>query len=219
MQNENFAFKKNRVPKIDPNRYEQKLAYGHQRVLKHLRLQRKIDDLTCLPLRIRLSEFRLSKSQRRVHKKNSGLRVSIEPMEVTEAEADLFAKHYTRLSYEPSKMGEWLPFSNEFSSTEIHKFLIFDEDKLVAASYLDILVHSTNSICGIYEPGLEKRSLGIFTILKEIEYSISIGKEFYYIGYSCEEKSMFDYKKRFHGLERYDWNGNWVPFPRLLGDL
>lgn len=218
MQNENFVFEKNLVPKLDPIKYEHKLASGYQRVQKHLKLQHRLFGQRCLALRIRLSNFRLSKSQRRILRLNDDLRICIEPLEVTEPEADLFVRHYTQKSYKPSKIGDWLPFSNEFSATEIHKFLIFKDNDLIAASYLDILIKSTNSICAIFEPEEEGRSLGILTILKEIDYSISTGKKFYYIGYACEGSSLFDYKKRFHGLERYDGNGIWIPYPRLVGD-
>jgi hypothetical protein len=31
----------------------------------------------------------------------------------------------------------------------------------------------------------------------------------YYHGYGTEEPSHYDYKKRFAGLEFYDWKGNW----------
>ena len=47
-------------------------------------------------------------------------------------------------------------------------------------------------------------------MLKEIEFAIENGKEFYYQGYAYEGESFYDYKKRFRGTEFFGWDGNWV---------
>ena len=62
----------------------------------------------------------------------------------------------------------------------------------------------------MFDPELSDRGLGIFTMLKEIEFAIADGKEFYYQGYSYEGESFYDYKKRFRGTEWYDWKGSWT---------
>ena len=67
----------------------------------------------------------------------------------------------------------------------------------------------------MFDPELTRRSLGIFTMLKVIEFAMQNGKELYYQGYSYEGESFYDYKKRFHGTESYDWRGNWRTFGRL----
>ncbi|HNM06329.1 MAG TPA: hypothetical protein PKK05_25645, partial [Leptospiraceae bacterium] len=59
---------------------------------------------------------------------------------------------------------------------------------------------------------LSKRSLGIYTMLLEIEYSIQMKKDYYYPGYAYVETSFYDYKKNFNGLEYLDWNKGWKPF-------
>jgi arginine-tRNA-protein transferase len=64
----------------------------------------------------------------------------------------------------------------------------------------------------MFEPDAAHRRLGIFTLLKEIEYAIETGKEFYYLGYAYEGRSFYDYKKRFRGSEAFDWAGNWKTF-------
>ena len=69
-----------------------------------------------------------------------------------------------------------------------------------------------SSIYGIFDPDETTASLGIFTMLKEIEYTVNHGKTHYYHGYAYEGSSFYDYKKRFSALEMYDWNGRWLPF-------
>ena len=56
---------------------------------------------------------------------------------------------------------------------------------------------------------MAERGLGTFTMLKEIEWSIATGREFYYQGYVYEGESFYDYKKRFRGTEAFDWGSDW----------
>ncbi len=63
-----------------------------------------------------------------------------------------------------------------------------------------------------FDPDLGDRGLGTLTMLKEIEYSIGTGREYYYPGSAYEGPSFYDYKKRFAALECFDWRGNWVNY-------
>ena len=49
-------------------------------------------------------------------------------------------------------------------------------------------------------------------MLKEIEYALSTNRDYYYEGYAYEGESFYDYKKRFSGLECFDWSGHWEEF-------
>lgn len=53
-------------------------------------------------------------------------------------------------------------------------------------------------------------SLGIYTMLLEIEYSKAKGHDHYYHGYCYDIKSFYDYKKKFPATEWFDWQGNWM---------
>ena len=46
------------------------------------------------------------------------------------------------------------------------------------------------------------------------EYARRQGYELYYPGYTLENPSPMDYKKRLHGLEFYEWNQAWLPYER-----
>jgi arginine-tRNA-protein transferase len=88
---------------------------------------------------------------------------------------------------------------------------VYEGEQLLAVSYFDVGETTTSGIYAIFEPSESSRSLGIFTMLKEIEFSIENGKEFYYQGYAYEGESFYDYKKRFSGTEVFDWCGSWEP--------
>ncbi len=69
-----------------------------------------------------------------------------------------------------------------------------------------------SSIYAMFEPTETSRSLGIFTMLLEIDFALKRSKKFYYQGYAYEGNSFYDYKKHFRALEKFDWNGNWESF-------
>jgi arginine-tRNA-protein transferase len=87
---------------------------------------------------------------------------------------------------------------------------VFDGSELVALSYLDLGERATSSVYGMFEPAHSRRSLGIYTMLLEIEFSRRRGCAFYYPGYATREPSAYDYKKQFQGLEVLNWEtGAW----------
>lgn len=168
-----------------------------------------------IPLRIRLSEFKLSKSQHRVMHQNRDLAVRIERVAITAEVQDLFHRHKQRFKqHPPDSIYSFVSADSETEPSTTFQQSVRLDGRLLAAGFIDIGGNSLSAIYTSFEPGEPRRSLGIFTILKEIEYAMSHGKEFYYQGYCYSGRSFYDYKKLFHGTEGFDWNGNWMAVPR-----
>ncbi len=165
-----------------------------------------------IPLRILLLNYKLSKNQRRVMRINADLEIRIQqdkslPMD----EVELFHRHMARFGQNAPR-NVYLPSNSPL----FRKLRIFEGDRLIAASYFELGGTSSYGYYAIFDPEMEWRSLGIFTMLSEIGIAVAHGKEFYYLGYAYKEPTLYDYKKRFHGLEAYDWkNGEWKPFTRV----
>lgn len=165
-----------------------------------------------LPLRIRLANFKLSKNQRRILKKNLDLDVQIQPILITDETHELFEKHKSRFkSGVPNSIYNFLSVDAANEPTDGIEIDVRRQGKLLASSFFDVGYKSLSSIYCIFDPDETSRSLGIFTMLKEIEYAIGNGKEFLYHGYAYEGESFYDYKKRFSGLEHFDWKESWSP--------
>ena len=166
-----------------------------------------------IPLRIRVADFTLSKSQRRISRRNADLNVKIQPIEITDENEALFDRHKRRFkSGVPDSIYDFVSTDAANGPTEGLEVSVRDGDKLVAASFFDVGETSISSIYGIFDPNATSRSLGIFTMLKEIEYARDSGKTLYYHGYAYEGESFYDYKKRFSAIETFDWNESWQPF-------
>lgn len=166
-----------------------------------------------LPLRVRLADFSLSKSQRRIMRRNEDLDVDIQPIDLTDETESLFERHKQRFkSGVPHSIYDFLSTEPATVPCTAMGVNVYRDGILLAASFIDIGETSISSIYGIFDPDETARGLGILTMLKEIEFARDRGKEFYYHGYAYEGESFYDYKKRFSALEEFDWDRNWVHF-------
>jgi leucyl-tRNA---protein transferase len=160
-----------------------------------------------IPLRVRLGDFAVSKSQRRVLRQNEGASVEIAPLEITDESIALFERHKCRFkSGVPHSIYDFLSHTMPCDASALN---VRVGGQLAAVSYFDVGDGTVSAIYGMFDPEFSVRSLGIFTMLKEIEFALENNKEFYYQGYSYEGESFYDYKKRFRGTECYDWKGSW----------
>lgn len=165
------------------------------------------------PLRVRLPDFKLSKSQRRVLKKNEDLLVAVRPIRITRESEELFHRHKQRFeSGTPASIYDFLSEEPATVPSDASEVAVYMKNRLVAVSYFDEGEKATSGIYASFDPELSDRGLGTFTMLKEIEYSISTGREYYYPGFAYEGPSFYDYKKRFSALETFDWRGNWTDY-------
>lgn len=168
---------------------------------------------TVIPLRIRLKNFAFSKSQRRVLKKNRDLRIVIRPAEIDEEKEKLFDRHKVRFREgSPSSLYDFLSFAPARVPCEAREISVYQDERLLAASFFDVGTESVSGIYAIHEPTEAARGLGIYTMLREITFALETGRKFYYQGYAYDGNSFYDYKKRFRALEKYGWNEEWTTF-------
>lgn len=168
---------------------------------------------TITPLRLDLAAFQPSKSQRRVLRRNADLRHEFRPARLTDEARALFHRHKARFtSNVPEELDNFLspdPASIPCTCLECR---VYEGNTLLALSFLDVGQQATSAVYGMFEPAHAWRSLGILTMLLEMEHSRALGCRYYYPGYATHEPSAYDYKKQFHSLETLDWlTGEWRP--------
>ena len=166
-----------------------------------------------LPLRINLASFTLSKSQKKTVRKNSDTTVIIRDCFIDEEKEKLFTIHAERFTEnKPESLFNFLsPEDTATKPCELKEICVFVRDSLAAVSFLDLGEKASSSVYAMFHPDYAKRRLGIYTLLLEIQYSIDRGMDYLYTGYAYRESSFYDYKKKFHPMEYFDWNGNWLP--------
>ncbi|PWJ44077.1 GNAT family N-acetyltransferase [Sediminitomix flava] len=164
-----------------------------------------------VPLRVDLDDYQFSKGQRKLLQKNNRkFRTVIRPFSLSAEKEELYQMHKNRFD-EASP-----PTLYRYFFDEVHKavfdtweFCVYDGDKLIAASFVDLGKESICSILAVFHPDYGQYSLGMYTIFLELQYAESKGLKFYYPGYIFDQPSIFDYKKRLKNLYFYDWRGGW----------
>jgi arginine-tRNA-protein transferase len=173
---------------------------------------------TVQPLRIVLDRFSPTKSQRRILRRNGDVACEISHTALQPEHHRLFAAHVARFRFNiPPDLESFLGSDPELAPCANLTFSVRLGGRLVAASFLDLGQAAVSSVYAIFDPAESRRSLGIFTMLKEIEYGRERGCRFYYPGYACHESSPYDYKKQFAATEWYDWREGWHPLTRRGG--
>jgi leucyl-tRNA---protein transferase len=168
-----------------------------------------------LPLRVELSRFIPSRSQMRILRRNSDVQVVKRDAIVDSGKEALFHRHKTRFKGNlPDSLFDFLSHRPASVPCPNQEICVYRDGLLIAASFLDIGESATSAVYAAFEPEEHRRSLGIFTMLRAIEYSRTLGAKYYYPGYAYLEPSMYDYKKNFTGLEFLDWDSGWKPYSR-----
>ncbi len=179
------------------------------------------DVASIINIRINLRYYESPKSFRKILRKNKQqFRVEIvSPNDnyYQEGEENLYQLHKERFH------GFVFPTLNEFfyntsvywSIFDTKQVKVYDEEKLIATSFFDCGKNSLASIMGIFDPNYSKYSLGIYTMLEEIEYMKRTNRQFYYPGYILDIPSMLDYKLRFLNIEFYDWESKWLSVSKM----
>ncbi|HEY8900263.1 MAG TPA: hypothetical protein VIM61_07615 [Chthoniobacterales bacterium] len=166
-------------------------------------------------LRLRLDDFCATKSQRRILRRNADLTSRIVPSAHSEEYDRLFDIHRVRFSDNvPASLRDFLSDRPDLVPCCNYALEMRLGDALVAVSFFDVSAESTSSVYAMFDPAHGGRSLGNLTLLLEIEQARRLGKRFHYLGYAYTVPSTYDYKKRFRGVEGYDWGRCWTPLPK-----
>jgi arginine-tRNA-protein transferase len=175
----------------------------------------------CEPVRIDVDEFRASRSQRRAWKRNEGqVRVEMGPPALSRRRVMLWNRHrrvrglltsYSRK--DPLGYHEWL-VETCAPTVEVR---YFEEDRMVGVSLLDLGRVSANSAYHYFDPGVARRSLGVYSVLKEIELCRSLGIRYYYLGLWAADSEPLVYKASYYPHERFV-RGQWQRFEDRRSD-
>jgi len=166
------------------------------------------------PTRYRLADFELSKSQRRVLRRNEDLGRVIRPMRQTPKKDKLNVKfEQYRFGYSTTRPLSLLYGNTKYYPSKVMETCVFQGDNLLACSVFQVGERSAFGDMAMYRLEYESRSLGILTVLLEMQYAKQLGKEYYYLANYSKCNPLFQYKTRFGALELYDWdNEAWVDF-------
>jgi arginyl-tRNA--protein-N-Asp/Glu arginylyltransferase len=100
----------------------------------------------------------------------------------------------------PPNEKQFVSFLNsEWDMTEYLEFWL--ENQLIGVAVSDRLDNGLGAVYTFYDPNMERRSLGTFAILWQIQYAIDESLNFLYLGYWIKQSKKMNYKIQFRPLQ------------------
>ena len=155
----------------------------------------------CIPIRTHVKRFRPSRSQRRVQRKNADLHVSIHD---PAADEDLFAlyveyqrtRHHDRQPEDTARQAFVRFLCNAPVPSLVMRYRLGRQ--LIGAGWVDVLPRGLSSVYYVFDPNYAARSLGVFSVLREIELAAQLNKEWLYLGFFVPGCPSMSYKANYH---------------------
>ena len=197
---------------VDQSVYSQLSGMGFRRSGRYVYTPRCETCNACISVRIHSGGLKLNRQQRRCKKKNTDLTTAIRK------DID-FSEHYPLYESYISKRhhdGDMFPPTQEqysdfigalWDTSRVVEYRL--EDKLIAASVIDILDDGLSAIYTYYSIEYANRSLGTFAILTAAEIAADWGLPYVYLGYWIQECQKMAYKTAFRPIEMFT-KGRWT---------
>ncbi len=167
----------------------------------------------CMSARIRVADFKLSRSQKRTLKRNSHLKRRATSPWATEDQFNLFRSYLDGRHarggmadmdmFEFAAMVEETPIRSRVIEYTDTTDILEGKQPLVAACLTDILEDGLSMVYSFFAPELERNSPGTFLILDHIAIAQELGLPYVYLGYWVPGSPKMAYKANFAGLEVY----------------
>lgn len=172
----------------------------------------------CRSVRIRVNEFKPSRSQRRVRNRNRDLRRIVKQPVADREQYALFRK-YLCARHENGQMCDfdYGSYTGMIEESPVDSCLVLyvreDTDgsqgsTLVAAALTDMLEDGLSMVYSFFDPDIIRNSIGTHIILDHVQLAAELGLDHVYLGYWVPGSDKMDYKARFSPLEFHD-RGTW----------
>ncbi len=178
----------------------------------------------CKSLRIDVENFTPSKSQRRAKKRNAPTKIILQKPTITQTHIDLYNRYHLHKSQKDGWSHRSITQREYFENfvDGAHDFgkevLYFHENKLIGVDLIDIVDDGISAIYFYYDPEFAKLSLGVFSLMYQIELARILELKWIYLGYWVDGCKAFAYKPKFKpsqlldGFPRLDDVPNWREF-------
>ena len=167
----------------------------------------------CVPLRVKVREFRPDKSQKRVARLNRDLECRVLPATFEAEHFQLYGRYLAARHPGGGMDGSDEMGYNQFLLSTWGRSCMLEfrlGSRLAAVAVTDELPNALSAVYTFYEPEMAARSLGTFAILTQIEEARRRGLEWLYLGYWIAESRKMAYKERFRPYETLG-AGRWKP--------
>ncbi len=197
---------------VDQTLYSNLSVLGFRRSGNHLYRPHCSNCDACIPARIPVQDFAPNRGQRRALRRNADLEVEVTGDIRDQSAFDLYrryieCRHADGDMYPPDREQYQSFLDNAWECTRYYRF--YDAGKLIAIAVVDELLDGLSAIYTFFEQGEEKRSLGSYAILWQVEKARQMGLDYVYLGYWIRDCRKMAYKTDYRPLELYV-NSRWT---------
>jgi arginine-tRNA-protein transferase len=189
---------------VDTLLYSELSELGFRRSGQHYYRPHCASCQACTPLRVPTATFKASRSQKRVLKKNAGIKCQVLPADFHEDHYLLYEKYILQRHadgdmYPPSREQYRSFLVNGHTGTQ---FIEFSENgHLLSIAVCDQLVDGLSAIYTFFDPDYDHRSLGTYAVLWQIQEATRRNLEYLYLGYFIKECKKMAYKNQYSPFE------------------
>lgn len=159
----------------------------------------------CVPIRIPVERFHAGRTQRKCLAANADIEGFEVPAHATTEQFSLFQRYQHARHGEGDMAGmTFYDYRAMVEDTPIDTFVAEfrdPDDRLVGACLTDRLGDGLSAVYSFFEPELDRRSLGTFSVLWLIERARMLGLPYIYLGYWVPDSRKMAYKARFRPSE------------------
>lgn len=162
-------------------------------------------------IRLPLTGFEFKKKHTKLMRQNERhLRVVVGHARIDQAREDLYSLQKIKFKgFVHESLEEVLYHGMITAVFDTREVAVYDGDELIAVSFFDVGENSIASLLCLYHPGYKKETLGIYTMLHEVQWAVEMGKKWYYPGYILDRPSSFDYKLSLGEVQWFNDNKRW----------
>ncbi len=196
---------------LDGAFYEALLARGFRRSGRIVFRPRCRGCHECRQLRVLVDEFTPSRSMRRVLRRNADVRVDVAESMAT-AEKFAIYQRYLDGQHDNTMSRSYDAFHDFLydSPMETFEFQYHLGERLIGVSVVDKCPGGLSSVYMYFDPDHRERSLGTFSVEKEIRYCQEEGLSYYYLGFYVAQGKTMAYKARFRPNQILAGVDHWV---------
>jgi arginine-tRNA-protein transferase len=185
---------------IEPAFLDGLLEMGWYRMSQHVFTTRFVHlsptvSFEVLWARINLAKWHPTSRHLKLLNKAKKLQFVLKDAEINSEIESLFLDYKSEIDFNPSQsVRDFLQDGAEHNFFPTRMWQVYDQQKLIAASYFDEGKSSVAGIMSFFHPQYKKYSLGLLVYLQSVQWAAQNGKEFFYPGYIALHHTKFDYK-------------------------
>ena len=204
---------------IDANIYSGLITQGFRRSGKFAYRPHCENCRACIAVRLLLSEFTLSRSQKRAHKQHSDLTAQIYPLHFNQQHFELYEsyqslRHFDETASETSATtkDEAEQYRQFLCQSNVESLMIEFKDannQVKIVSVVDIVKDGISAVYTFYDATETKASFGTYSIMWLAEWTNSLSLPYLYLGYWIKDSQKMAYKQQFKPQQKLI-DGEWL---------